>query len=76
MSRLQRLLGPAGEDVEGPGRRGGSLANCKACAPLDQQSPRGARPEYFEGEFFEIVVPFCGFPKGFSERLLSQLYRR
>ncbi len=51
MSKLRRLLGLVGEDVEGPGRRGASLANCMARVLLDQQSPRGARAEDFEGNY-------------------------
>ncbi len=52
MSKRRRLLSLVGEDVEGPWGCGASMASCKACILLDQQSPRGARAEDFEGEFF------------------------
>ena len=72
-TRLRRLLGLVGEDVEGPGCRGASLANCKACVLLDQQSPRGARAEDFEGVSFLNIISFCCVPKGFPDCLLSPL---
>ncbi len=66
MSRLRRLFGLVGEDVEGPGRHGASLANCRVCVLLDQQRTHGARAEDFDGNSSILFVVLV-----FSECLLS-----
>ncbi len=66
MSRLRRLFGLVGEDVEGPGRHGASLANCMVCVLLDQQRTHGARAEDFDGNSSILFVVLV-----FSECLLS-----